>query len=79
VRRRWYAFPLLTLAKDLTVGALWIVPWFDRRVAWRGNRFVLGPRSLLLRENPAPALRSAAPAVARAEAAARDALPSMAG
>ncbi|MEW6336079.1 MAG: ceramide glucosyltransferase [Acidobacteriota bacterium] len=50
VRRHPLAYPLLVLARDLLVGCCWAVPFFTRRVAWRGNRFVLGPRTLLIPE-----------------------------
>lgn len=48
VRRRAVAYPALVLARDLLVGAAWVVPFLTRRVAWRGNSFVLGPRTLLI-------------------------------
>ncbi len=60
VRRRALAYPVLVVGRDLLVGAAWIVPFLTRRVAWRGNRFVLGPRTLLVPDLQAGAV---APAV----------------
>jgi ceramide glucosyltransferase len=42
------SYPLLVAAKDLLLGALWVVPWMSGTVAWRGNRYRLGARTLLI-------------------------------
>lgn len=47
VRRPWWRYPLLVTSKDLLVATLWVVPFLDRRVTWRGNRFRLGPMTRL--------------------------------
>jgi ceramide glucosyltransferase len=60
VRRRALAYPALVVGRDLLVGVAWVVPFLTRRVSWRGNRFVLGPRTLLI---PDITSGAAAPAV----------------
>lgn len=47
LRRTWYVYPLHVLLLDCAVVALWPVPFWSRDVVWRGNRFTLGPRTLL--------------------------------
>ncbi len=47
VRRAAWRYPVLVLLKDLLVAGLWVVPFFDTRVEWRGNRFQLGPMTRL--------------------------------
>lgn len=44
---RWYHC-LLAPFKDLLIFILWFVPFFSRRVSWRGNRFRIGRRTRLL-------------------------------
>ncbi len=53
VNRPVVVYPALTLAKDLLVGAVWVVPFASSSVTWRGRRFHIGPRTLLSREDPA--------------------------
>ena len=48
VVRPLYRYPALTLAKDLLVGVVWLVPFFSTVVVWRGNRLRVGPRTLLV-------------------------------
>ncbi len=48
VRRRLVAYPALALAKDLMIGAAWIAPFFNSSVVWRGTRFHVGPRTVLV-------------------------------
>ena len=50
VRRPLVLYPALTLVKDILVGAVWIVPFASATVAWRGNRFRIGPRTVLRRD-----------------------------
>lgn len=61
VRRPLLAYPVLELLRGLLVAALWPVPWFSDRVAWRGNEFRIGPRTRLVptEETPLPAPRPA--------------------
>ena len=66
VRRPLALYPALTLAKDLLVGAVWVVPIASSSVSWRGNRFRIGPRTLLAREVPASGALTLDPASAEA-------------
>jgi ceramide glucosyltransferase len=50
VRRPIIAYPVLELLRGLLVGAVWIVPFLSRTVCWRGHRFRIGPRTLLIPE-----------------------------
>ncbi|MCE9635695.1 MAG: ceramide glucosyltransferase [Planctomycetes bacterium] len=47
IRRAVIAYPALLLLKESLTLALWPVPFVSRAVSWRGNRFLLGPRSVL--------------------------------
>lgn len=49
VRRPLVLYPALTFVKDILVGAVWAVPIASATVAWRGNRFRIGPRTVLRR------------------------------
>ena len=40
-------FYLLSPVKDIAVGFMWFVPLLSSRVAWRGNRYVIGKASRL--------------------------------
>jgi len=40
-------FYLLSPVKDIAVGFMWFVPLLSSRVAWRGNRYVIGKASTL--------------------------------
>jgi ceramide glucosyltransferase len=62
VRRPLALYPLLTLAREVLVGATWAVPWFTASVRWRGNTLRVGPRTLLvpLRVAATPAAESSA-------------------
>ena len=66
VRRPLPVYPVLTLAKDVLVGAVWVVPFASSSVTWRGNRFHIGPRTLLSREAPAQDAVALGPASAEA-------------
>jgi ceramide glucosyltransferase len=52
-RRPLAAYLPLVLAKDLLLGAAWVVPLVSRTVAWRGRRYRIGRRTAL---EPLPAL-----------------------
>ncbi|HXX56904.1 MAG TPA: ceramide glucosyltransferase [Thermodesulfovibrionales bacterium] len=39
----------LSPLKDLVIGLIWFVPLFSNTVSWRGNRFIIGKNSALLR------------------------------
>lgn len=47
IRRAALAYPALLLLKESLTLALWPVPFVSRAVSWRGNRFLIGPRSVL--------------------------------
>jgi ceramide glucosyltransferase len=48
VRRRALAYPPLEILRGLAVGALWPVPFVSSSVAWRGTRYRVGRRTLLV-------------------------------
>jgi len=48
VRRRALVYPPLEVLRGLTVGALWPVPFLSSSVAWRGTRYRVGRRTLLV-------------------------------
>ncbi|MEE4270269.1 MAG: glycosyltransferase [Thermoanaerobaculales bacterium] len=48
VRRRALVYPPLEVLRGLTVGALWPVPFISSSVAWRGTRYRVGRRTLLV-------------------------------
>ena len=48
VHRRLAVYPLLSTARDLLVAAVWGVPFVSSSVAWRGRRFTIGPRTVLV-------------------------------
>ncbi len=66
VRRALALYPALTLVKDVLVGAAWFVPLASSTVTWRGNRFRIGPRTLLSRVHAEPGALSLDPASAQA-------------
>ncbi len=43
---QWYHY-LLVPVKDLMISILWPVPFFSKRVRWRGNSFSIGPQTRL--------------------------------
>lgn len=48
VRRRALVYPPLEILRGLAVGALWPVPFLSSSVAWRGTRYRVGHRTLLV-------------------------------
>jgi ceramide glucosyltransferase len=66
VRRPLVLYPVLTLVKDLVIGAVWVVPFASSTVAWRGNRFRIGPRTVLSRDGAEPEVLALDPASAEA-------------
>ena len=66
VRRPLVVYPALTLLKDLLVGVVWAVPFVSATVAWRGNRFRIGPRTALRRDGVEPDALALDPASAEA-------------
>ncbi len=48
LRRGLLAYPALEAARAVTTGVLWPVPFFSRHVSWRGHRFRIGRRTLLI-------------------------------
>jgi ceramide glucosyltransferase len=56
VRRPVILYPALELLRGLLIGAAWIVPFLSSNVAWRGNRFRIGPRTLLIPADEEPEL-----------------------
>jgi len=65
-RRPIVVYPALTLVKDVLVGAVWIVPFASSTVTWRGNRFRIGPRTLLSRDGAEAGALTLDPASAEA-------------
>jgi ceramide glucosyltransferase len=55
VRRPLLAYPPLVLLKDALLGIVWVVPFVDAKVRWRGNRLRVGPRTLLSPRHGEPA------------------------
>lgn len=47
VRRNPLHYPWLEAFRGLLLGVLWPVPFVSRSVVWRGNRFRLGPKTIL--------------------------------
>lgn len=43
---KWYHYLLIPL-KDLLVFGIWLLPFFSRRIVWRGNQFRITERTLL--------------------------------
>jgi ceramide glucosyltransferase len=68
VRRPLPLYPALSLAKDLLVGAAWVVPFASSTVTWRGNRFRIGPRTLLSRDGGGAGALTLGPASVEAAA-----------
>jgi ceramide glucosyltransferase len=52
----------LGVARDLLVGVVWLVPFFSSTVSWRGNRFAIGRRTVLVPDRPALGEADALPA-----------------
>ena len=46
--RRALVYPPLEILRGLAVGALWPVPFLSSSVAWRGTRYRVGHRTLLV-------------------------------
>lgn len=47
VSLNWYYY-FLSPVKDLLMGVLWYVPFFSRKVSWRGNKFYIKKDSYLI-------------------------------
>ncbi len=48
VRRPLLVYPMLSAARDLIVGLVWAVPFVSSTVAWRGQTYAIGARTLLV-------------------------------
>ena len=56
VHRPWWTYPVLELTRSVITGLVWILPLIHTRVVWRGNRVVIGPRTLIQPLGPATPL-----------------------
>ncbi len=47
VRRNPLVYPFLEILLSLLKGVLWFVPFFSRKLVWRGNVIRIGPRTMI--------------------------------